>query len=326
MGIQFDYFYGNEAEQFAFLRIPKVLFSNPQFNKLSDSAKLLYGLMLDRMGLSIKNGWFDKNRRAYIYFKIDEVMKYMNCASEKATRIVAELDSIKGVGLIERKKQGLGRPAKIYLKKFVGDDDSCLNLSKSEKHELEIPECQGFEIENQGIAENENNNFCESKCNNTKNNNTEINNTDFSNINPSTESTAVTVTEGTAKKSEDRLIDRYNKTIIDIKNQIDYDSLINTNDAEILNNIVNVMADVMLLDVPYYEMENKKIPSELVRIRYRQIDYGSLDAFLIEFSSIYYKIKNPKSYLTTALYNVALTAGTALSNRVRYDMYGSKNA
>ena len=118
------------------------------------------------------------------------------------------------------------------------------------------------------------------------------------------------------------MIDRYNKTITQIKEQIDYDSLVNTNDPEIINNIVNVMADVMLIDTPYYEIEGKKTPTEWVRIRYSQITYESLDAFLIEFSEIYYKIKNPKAYLTTALYNVALTAGTALSNRVKRDMFG----
>lgn len=53
--MQFDYFYGNEAEQFTFYRIPKVLVSSPQFKKVSDSAKLLYGLMLDRMSLSVRS-------------------------------------------------------------------------------------------------------------------------------------------------------------------------------------------------------------------------------------------------------------------------------
>ena len=111
--MQFDYFYGNEAEQFTFYRIPKVLVSSPRFRKVSDSAKLLYGLMLDRMALSVRNGWFDENNRAYIYFTTKEIMETMCCATEKATKIVAELDSKKGIGLIERIKQGQGKPAKI---------------------------------------------------------------------------------------------------------------------------------------------------------------------------------------------------------------------
>ena len=104
--------------------------------------------------------------------------------------------------------------------------------------------------------------------------------------------------------SNTRWIDRYNKTIAEIKEQIEYDSLIADNDTEIIDNIVNVMADVMLLDEPYYTIEGKSIPAELVRIRYRQITYSNLEAFLLEFRDVYFKIHNTKAYITTTLYNV----------------------
>lgn len=317
--MQFDYFYGNEAEQFTFYRIPKVLVSSPQFKKVSDSAKLLYGLMLDRMSLSVRNGWFDEQNRAYIFFTVKDIMELMCCATEKATKITAELDSEKGIGLIERVKQGQGKPAKIYLKKFISDDEDYSKksrVSEIENQDFGKPKTQTFENRNSRVSTVESADFRKSKCNNTDNNYTEFNDTDLNNINP--------INSGAAENTEqsERLIDRYNKTITQIKEQIDYDSLVNTNDPEIINNIVNVMADVMLIDTPYYEIEGKKTPTEWVRIRYSQITYESLDAFLIEFSEIYYKIKNPKAYLTTALYNVALTAGTALSNRVKRDMFG----
>ena len=317
--MQFDYFYGNEAEQFTFYRIPKVLVSSPQFKKVSDSAKLLYGLMLDRMSLSIRNGWFDEKNRAYIFFTIKDIMELMCCATEKATKITAELDSEKGIGLIERVKQGQGKPAKIYLKKFISDSEDYSEksrVSEIENQDFGNPKSQTFENRNSRVSTVESAEFRKSECNNTDNNYTESNDTDLSNINP--------INSGTAESTEqpERLIDRYNKTITQIKKQIEYDGLINTNDVDIINNIVNVMADVMLIDIPYYEIEGKKIPAELVRIRYSQITYYSLDAFLIEFGEIYHKIKNPKAYLITALYNVALTAGTALSNRVKHDMHG----
>lgn len=107
--MQLDYFYGNEAEQFTFYRIPKLLVTSPQFRRVLDSAKLLYGLMLDRMSLSVKNGWFDEQNRAYIYFTVNDIMELMLCGTEKATKLVAELDSVKGIGLIERVKQGQGK-------------------------------------------------------------------------------------------------------------------------------------------------------------------------------------------------------------------------
>lgn len=116
----FPYYYGCEAEQFSFYRIPKLLVTDERFRGVSTDAKLLYGLMLDRMSLSIKNGWMDKNRRVYIFFPVDEVMELLCCKSEKATRLLAELDSKKGIGLIERVRQGQGKPSIIYVKNFAG--------------------------------------------------------------------------------------------------------------------------------------------------------------------------------------------------------------
>src|SRR5699024_7530082 len=116
---QFDYYYGIEAEQFAFFRIPKALIQDARFQGLSTDAKLLYGLMLDRMSLSVKNGWIDDSGRAYIIMTLEQVMEYMNCAKDKGVKLMAELDTEKGVGLIERVRQGFGRPALIYVKNFI---------------------------------------------------------------------------------------------------------------------------------------------------------------------------------------------------------------
>lgn len=80
---KFEYYYGQEADQFSFYRIPKVLFTNARFAKLSCEAKVLYGLMLDRMGLSMKNKWLDEQNRVYIYFKLEDIMVYLNCGHDK---------------------------------------------------------------------------------------------------------------------------------------------------------------------------------------------------------------------------------------------------
>ena len=150
MPIQFDYFYGNEAEQFTFYRIPKILVTSPTFKRVSDSAKLLYGLMLDRMGLSIRNGWVDDENRAYIFFTTNDVMEQMCCGTEKATKLLAELDGEKGIGLIERKKQGQGKPAIIYLKKFYisENNDRDLRLSETEIPDFRKSKVQTFENRN----------------------------------------------------------------------------------------------------------------------------------------------------------------------------------
>ena len=121
--VNFSYFYGEESEQFSYFRIPRLLVRSKKFKTLSTDAKLLYGLMLDRMGLSAKHGWYDELGRVYIYYTLDEIQTDLMCGHNKAVRLLAELDTGKdGFGLIERMKQGQGRPAKIYVKKFTTTD------------------------------------------------------------------------------------------------------------------------------------------------------------------------------------------------------------
>ena len=117
--IKFDYFRGMEAEQYTFYRIPKVLFTAECFRSLSCEAKVLYGLLLDRMGLSIKNRWFDEEDRVYIIFTVEELAELLNCGTQKVVRLLKELDVKSGIGLIEKKRLGLGKPNVIYVKNFM---------------------------------------------------------------------------------------------------------------------------------------------------------------------------------------------------------------
>ena len=163
--MQFDYFYGNEAEQFTFYRIPKILITSPHFKKISDSAKLLYGLMLDRMSLSIRNGWLDDDNRAYIFFTTNDVMEQMCCGTEKATKMLTELDSEKGIGLIERVKQGQGKPAIIYLKKFYELEDTARStkLSEIESQDFQESKVKTFENRKTRLSKIESQDFRKSK-------------------------------------------------------------------------------------------------------------------------------------------------------------------
>jgi hypothetical protein len=129
-------------------------------------------------------------------------------------------------------------------------------------------------------------------------------------------------TEPEECSNSERWIDRYNKTMSEVKEQIEYDTLVLSNNAELVNDIVSVMTEVLIIDTPSYTIEKKEIPTELVRINYRKITYGRLETFLLDFSRLYSEIKNPKKYLITALYNIASTAETSITNRVNHDMYG----
>ncbi len=114
----FDYYYGDESSQFSFCRIPRQLITGKEFKQLSNDAKLLYALMLERMGLSAQNGWNDNLGRVFIFFTIEEIREVLNCGNDKATKLLAELDTTKGIGLIERVKQGQGKPTKVFVKNF----------------------------------------------------------------------------------------------------------------------------------------------------------------------------------------------------------------
>ena len=113
--ITFRYFYEKEADQFSFYKIPKLLFTEKKFHALSVEAKVLYGLMLDRMSLSMKNQWLDEEGRAYIYFSTDDIMEMLSCSKNKALQMMKELDKEGGIGLIERRRQGQGKPSMIYV-------------------------------------------------------------------------------------------------------------------------------------------------------------------------------------------------------------------
>ena len=339
--MQFDYFYGNEAEQFTFYRIPKILITSPHFKKISDSAKLLYGLMLDRMSLSIRNGWLDDDNRAYIFFTTNDVMEQMCCGTEKATKMLTELDSEKGIGLIERVKQGQGKPAIIYLKKFYELEDTARStklseiesqdfqeskvktfenrktrLSKIESQDFWKSKNKTFENRKSGLSEIEKQDFRKSKCNNT-----DINNTDINYIYPINQDNYNIQNSDT--QTEEEWIDRYTKTVDEIKKQIDYDYLINHTERDIVDEVVNIMAEVMTVYRPKYKIEGDFIEYNAVVNKFRQITAQKLEICLLAYSRKIQRIKNPKAYWISTLYNIPLTSEIVLQNMINSDIYES---
>ena len=155
-----DYFYGQAGKLFSFYRIPKALFQEQRFQNLSTDAKTLYSILLDRMSLSVKNEWFDKQGRVFIIFTIEDVKRALCCADNKATKLLRELENF---GLIERKRRGLGKPSLVYVKNF-SSDLSNERVQNRENHESGSPK-----------------NACQdppkSRCNKNKKSKTERNNT-----------------------------------------------------------------------------------------------------------------------------------------------------
>ena len=156
-----DYFYGKTGELFSFYRIPKALFQEPRFQSLSTDAKILYGILLDRMSLSVKNGWLDEQNRVFIIFTIEDVKRALCCADNKATKLLRELEKF---GLIERKRRGLGKPSLVYVKNFSAES------SKSIFQNRDFHDSGGFKNASQDPSK--------SRCNKTKENDTEMSETD----------------------------------------------------------------------------------------------------------------------------------------------------
>lgn len=142
----FDYYYGQEAEQFSFVKIPQVFFTDETFQKMSCEAKILYGLMLNRMNLSIKNEWLDEKNRVFIIYTVEDVMDTMACAKAKAVKIIKELEDME---LIEKNRQGFGQPTLIYVKNFISKENKQEQdnntSSKNELHEVSKSNFSRFE-------------------------------------------------------------------------------------------------------------------------------------------------------------------------------------
>lgn len=234
----FGYFYGVEAEQFAFYRIPRLLIKDARFKGLSNDAKLLYGLMLDRMSLSMKNEWLDEENKAYIIYPLDAVMEDLACCYTKAVNVLAELDSNKGIGLIERVRRGLGKPDIIYVKKFSSVEensesiDNSLNDVKEANEQCLENQVSGSmeikhqEIETSDIKKYENQTSRNSKIkfqeigksntNYINNNNTDMNYININNnITPKSENFEEQPT-GQVRLDYERIVDMYNSTCKDL--------------------------------------------------------------------------------------------------------------
>ena len=159
--MMFDYFYKEQSESYTFYKIPKVLFTEEPFQKMSTDARVLYGLLLERTSLSRENGWFDENGRIFVYYTIKAVKTSMGCANDKAVGLLKELERI---GLIEKRKQGLCKPTIIYVKDFMG-------FRKTER--------RNSDNQNSGVPKIRILDDRKAESNNTENNNTDFNKTNL---------------------------------------------------------------------------------------------------------------------------------------------------
>ena len=313
INLDFEYYYGKQANQFTFYRIPKQLFVNPALSGLSSDAKVLYGLMLDRMSLSIKNGWKDSEDRVFIYFTLSEIQELMNCGHNKGVRILAELDSEKGIGLIERIKQGLGKPSKIYVMNFLVPESS----SVTDDENVDQEEVKTSEKGKSGVPEMGSQDFRKEELIKTDIPKTELIKTEKKeNINQSINPSRHNILEDKSKE-----IDRWMEFREIFKKNMDYDLLIQR-DPEMIPEILEIMIETACSKVKSFSINGAQIPAERVRERLMKLNSMHIEYVLDALNQNTSKIQNIRAYLLATLYNAPKTINTYYQTLANHDMYG----
>ena len=293
----FDYFYGQQADQFSFYRVPKVLFTEDCFWNVSTDAKLLYGILLDRMNLSARNDWLDKEGRVYIIFTIDEIKSSLGCAEKKAVKLLDELE--KKCGLIERKRQGLGKPNLIYVKNFI-----------SGSVERQFLNCQK---DNSGVVKNTIQELSKAQGNNTDNKYTEFNDTD-----PFLSSDFYGKdNEGTGEFA------RYYEYFYD---QLDMEYLKQDfrHDEEILELILRLIVETMCSNRKQIRIASDDKPVEIVRSTFMKLNSEHIRFVMNRFKENTTEVRNIKQYLLASIYNAPYTIDAHYDAQVRHDMASGK--
>ena len=305
-----DYFYGDESEEFVFFKIPRQLITNPKFKHVSTDAKLLYGMLLDRMSLSARNGWYDDTGRVYIYYSVDEICGDMTCGRDKAMKLLAELDTKKGIGLIERIKQGQGKPTKIYVKRFTTRTTPPKSAPPPPEpfapiSEVGFPDLQKSEIPTSRGRKNRLPEVEKPDPNHTKRNQTELIQPDPS-ISPR------------KPPAESLEMDRYERRK-ELKANIDYERLRREYPYDDIDDLLELMLDTVCSTAPAIRIGGSDIPTEAVRDRFLQLDSEHIQYVIDALKQTTTKINNIRAYLLTALYNAPVTIGPYYSAAVRHD-------
>lgn len=316
-----DYFYPNEAEQFSFYRIPKVLFTDKRFRGLSSDAKILYRLMLDRMGLSLRNGWIDEKSHVFIYFTLEDSLSFLRCGHGKAVRLFAELD---GIGLIERRKQGQGRPAKIFVKNFsTAPEPQASDHGKSEPAQKPGRKPVGNHNPDSGPSEEMQTSEKEKSafpgtgtpdCPKSNGNYTYLNHTELSDTDPS-------IYPARAKPERNDSMDAMEAYREVVQENISYDVLRQRCDPERLDEIVGIILDTLCSRKKAIRIAGENFPAEAVKGRLLKLDDSHIEYVLDCLDKNTTDIRNIRSYILTALYRAPTTINNYYAARVNHDLY-----
>lgn len=304
----YDYFYGAQADQFSFIRIPTVLFSEEAFKNVSPEAKILYGILLKRMDLSAKNGWFDEQGRVYIICTLEEIMETMNCRNQKAVKLMDELEE--KVGLIERKRQGLGKPNLIYVKNFIASVDN----SPEDTPSSHFKKCENHISGDVKITLQE---VRKSHASNTDNNDTDKSYTENP-IYPGRDADGM---------SERKRYEKYFRAATEFEYLLhDYPY-----DGEMLDEILQLLVDTCCSRREYIRVASDDKPRDVVKSQLMKLDNSHIRYVLDCLKENTSDVRNIKQYLLAALYNAPSTISSYYQAKVNHDfgygrLYHGRNA
>lgn len=298
MSEKFDYYYGEESESCSFYRIPRLLVLGTRFSGLSTDAKLLYGLMLDRMNLSARNGWYDGAGRVYIYYTLEEIQESLRCGHGKAVRLLAELDTEKGIGLIERKKQGQGKPTRIYVKRYTTRavpppaDFPGEEVKTSENGKSRVPQS--------GRAD-----FPKGDGNYIDRKQTDVNQLYRSSSSP----------PGGGRWERERMTEK-------VRSQVEYGRLCERYEVELIDELVAVITDVLCSTRPTLRVGGELLPAWQVQKRFRLLERDHLEYVIESLQRTTAQVVNVRAYLMTTLYNAPVTIYHYYQAEVQHDLAG----
>ena len=279
----FDYFYGQSGEMFSYFRVPKILFRDIRFKDLSTDAKTLYGILLDRMSLSVKNGWLDGQGRVYIIFPVQEVMDALGCADNKATKLFRELEN---AGLVERKRRGLGKPNLIYVKNFA--DPRCRNRDKNDS----------------GNADTEVQDAVKQRRNKTEWNNTEMSETD-----------PFLSGEGGSADERTQLEEYFSQSL-----EVELLLRLCPDEEDTIYQIVDLLVDTCATNRKLLHIAGDDKPAEVVRSRFMKLNADHIRFVLDSLAENTAPVRNMKQYLLAMLYNAPTTMKLYYQNKTNHDL------
>lgn len=291
------YFYRWEGLRFSFYRTPKALYTDPRYRGMDALAKQLYGLFLDRLDLSLKNGWFDEDGRVYIIYTLKEAMDALGCANQKATKLFSELEKY---GLIERKHQGLCKPNLIYVLDFLdrsedgnaSEDFFSSHVRSHENHESGVMDFTCPESwKSHGI-------------------NTNIINTDKNDTDP--------ILSGWDKDGieQRQSCEDYFREVL----EIDLLRRRYVTERETIDGILDLVTDVCCTKRKMVRIAGDDKPAEAVKSRFMKLNAGHIEYIIHCLSNNSAKVRNIKQYLLAALYNAPSTISPYYQSMVKYDM------